>query len=120
VTVDVSELMSDPDLVQPFVVKRPTTTLANHGVASTTYETINMRGVVEPATPQEIALLPEGERSSEIMNFWCAQELLPGDGKTNTGDLAIVAGNKYTVIKSERWGAVGSGYFKATAKAVTL
>lgn len=119
-TVDVGEIMVDPELVQPFTVKRPTTTLANHGVAATTYQELDLSGIVEPATPQEIAMLPEGERSSEIMNFRCAQELLPGDGKSTTGDLALFGGNKYMVIKSERWGAVGSGYFKATAKAVTL
>jgi hypothetical protein len=118
--VDVSELMNDDDFAQPFVVKRPTTTLANHGVASTAYREINLIGIVQPATAQEIAMLPEGERSSEIMNFWCTQELFPGDGKEITGDIAIFGGTKYVVIKSTRWGDVGSGYFKSTAKAVTL
>jgi hypothetical protein len=100
--VDVSELMSDEDLGgTTFTRRRPTTTLANYGMASTTYNDItSIPGIIQPANTKDAQYLPEGTRLSDVQAFFTAStDLSPGDGKSELPDLLIDdAGNQYRVL----------------------
>jgi hypothetical protein len=100
--VDVSELMSDPDLgLTTFTRKRPTTTLANAGLAATTYtDTYNIPGIIQPAATKDAQYLPEGTRLSDAQAFFTAStDLSPGDGEAQLSDVLVDDGGlQYRVL----------------------
>ena len=99
--IDVSELMDDPDFARTFVVKRPTTTIAKDGTASTTYVEFETVGAVQPAEPADVQFLPEGTRLDDTVSVWSHQSLRGGDGKRFESDVLIVGADRYRVIRVE-------------------
>jgi hypothetical protein len=115
--IDVGEVINDPDFARTFTVQRPTGTLANEGVSRKTWSTLDRSGVVQPAEPADLAILPEGTRINNTIKLWCTEELRVGDGKTDSADIVIVDAKKYRVIRSEEWPiAGGAGYWKVWAE----
>jgi len=112
--IDVSELMSDPDFVRAFSIMRPTLTVANEGVASSTYATTQLTGIVQPASDNELKLLPEGSRLSDVIAVWSHSEIRAGDGSTIESDVILVDGKRYRVIKADPW--PDAGYYKVLAE----
>jgi hypothetical protein len=100
--VDVSDLVSDPDLGgTTFTRRRPATTLANYGIATTTYvDTTDIPGIIQPAATKDAQYLPEGTRMSDVQAFFTAYaDLSPGDGQASLPDILVDdAGNKYRVL----------------------
>jgi hypothetical protein len=100
--IDVSELMSDEDLGgTTFTRRRPTSTLSNYGMATTTYEdTTGIPGIIQPAATADAQYLPEGTRLSDVQAFFTAStELSPGDGQAALPDVLIDdAGNQFRVV----------------------
>lgn len=100
--VDVSELMSDPDLGgTTFTRKRPTSTLANMGLVTTTYtDTMGIPGIIQPAATKDAQFLPEGVRLSDVQKFFTdSTELSPGDGATQLPDVLVDdSGLQYRVL----------------------
>lgn len=112
--VDVSELMDDPDFARTFTLRRPTTTLANEGEVSNTYDDADLVGIVQPARPDDVQFLPEGVRLANLISVWSASEMIPGDGTGTLPDVVVVDGQSYRVVKCEPWG--GNGYFRVFAE----
>jgi hypothetical protein len=100
--VNVAELMSDRDLGgTTFTRRRPTTTLAHYGLATTTYvDTTGIPGIIQPAATKDAQYLPEGTRMSDVQAFFtAATDLSPGDGQVALPDILVDdAGNKYRVL----------------------
>ena len=99
--VDVSDLVSDPDLGgTTFSRRRPTTTLDNYGLASTVYsDHDNIPGIIQPAATADAQYLPEGVRLSDVQVFFCAADISPGDGTTVLPDVLVDdEGKQYRVI----------------------
>jgi hypothetical protein len=107
-------MMTDPDFVRGFSVRRPTLAVADEGVASYSYETLNLQGIVQPARPNDLQLLPEGSRLKEIISVWCGCELFAADGDATESDVITVDKKAYRVIKSEPW--ADNGYFRVFAE----
>lgn len=118
--VDVSELMSDPDFMRAVTLRRPAVHLANEGEAVATYEDdVPFTASVQPATAEEVASLPEGERGGgRIVKLYTSTALRPdmSDGKTSIADVVVVPdpdGGEFRVVGIEPWSA--HGYWKALA-----
>lgn len=112
--INVAELMSDPDFSRSFTVKRPTGAFADEGVYASTYEKIQMTGVVQPASPKELQMLPEGSRLTDIIAVWSNLEMRVATGDKSESDVIVVDSKKYRVIKCEPW--ADAGYFKVLAE----
>jgi hypothetical protein len=97
--VDVSELMTDPELGgTTFTRRSPTTTLAN-GVVTTTYVDTDMAGIIQPAATADAQLLPDGVRLSDVQAFFCVGGISAGDGAAVAPDLLVDdAGVSYRVL----------------------
>lgn len=107
-TIDVSELMSDPDLGGTTFTRRvPTTTLAN-GISKATYTDTTMAGIVQPAATADAQLLPDGVRLSDVQAFFTAGTISPGDGKDTAPDLLVDdEGITYQVLHVQAYGKHG-------------
>jgi hypothetical protein len=115
--VDVSELMSDPEFMSAVTLRRATVHLANEGEAISSYTDTAVTASVQPATAEEIAGLPEGERGSgRIIKLYSATEFKQSDGDASVADVVVTVGanpGRFRVVGVEPWG--DNGYFKALA-----
>src|SRR5574343_511969 len=59
--IDMSDIITDPDFMETFTVYRKTGTFGEGGY-TTTEVAIDMAGPVIPANPDELAMVPEGDR----------------------------------------------------------
>lgn len=109
---DVIELLASGCYV---VTRRGVTTrVAGRRVApvSTTFEIV---ASVQPASGRDIARLPEGQRSSEVMTIFTKTELRPAQPELGTEpDRVAIDGGVFEVASVQRWNKLGN-FFKATA-----
>lgn len=116
--INVGELMIDPDFVRAFTLRRPSLgTFADEGVYSTTYGEQSLIGVIQPASPKELELLPEGSRLDEVLAIWSNVEMRVGDGAKVESDVVVHNTKSYRVIKCEPWPE--AGFYKVLAKRYT-
>jgi hypothetical protein len=78
-------------------------------------EELEVNAAVQPASPQELARLPEGQRSREVLAVYTPTELRIG-GPGAAADRLEHAGATYEVQSVERWDA--GGFYKALAAKV--
>ncbi|MBG9773565.1 hypothetical protein [Brevibacillus laterosporus] len=72
--INVSEVITDPDFAQSFVVHRKSNTWAG-GRSVPSEIPINMTGIVTVADAKTLEQLPEGDRVTGLMCFYSIQEL---------------------------------------------
>lgn len=115
--IDLSELLADPDFVEPFTVTRREAV-----VVGDDYRTIESRhdavGSIQPATPKELERLPEEDRDREIIAVYTAFPLRTGGRGTARSDRIsrVKDGATYVVASVEPWGHLGCHYVKALAQ----
>lgn len=113
--VNVSRILRSPRFVQEVIRRRPKTTIDDFGVASTAYDEQPIQASVQPLTPAQAKLLPEGTRLDNVLAFFSIDEMSPGNGKDKEPDVMVTHdGNAYKVIQSEPWG--DNGYFVVFAE----
>jgi hypothetical protein len=116
--INVSDIVVDPDLGgTTFMRRRPTVSLANYGLVSTSYETpgTTLAGIKQPAATADAQFLPEGTRLSDVEAFFVAtSSLSAGDGKTTLPDLIVSGGLTYRVLHVQDFG--NHGMVKALAE----
>jgi hypothetical protein len=112
--IDVSELMDDPDFARSFTLRRPAGAFSVDGVFASSYSDRQLVGIVQPATPREIQMLPEGSRLKDIISVWSASEMRGADGKAAESDILVVDGKSYRVVRAEPW--AHAGYFRVFAE----
>ncbi len=115
--LDVSILMSDPDFRQPFQILRagPAVLDASGLLQDPGYATIQFAGVVQPASPADLDVLPEGTNLKGVISVWAAQELRCDDGDGRLSDVVVWNGQRYRGIKVEDRSRDG-GYYRLFAQ----
>ena len=58
---------------------------------------LSFQGVIQNATPDDLKVLPEGQRTEEAIKIHTTFELIPQIGNTNTGDLISYKGKNWLV-----------------------
>lgn len=119
-TIDVSELMTDPDFAQTITLRRPKgTAFANEGVATVSYEPDRkMSAVVQPARPSDAQLLPEGVNLSDVVSIWSRTDLRISGNDGAISDVLVVRGRSYRVIQRED--RIKNGYTRVLAQRFEL
>jgi hypothetical protein len=74
-SIDLSELINDPDFQESFTIRRQATTTVN-GETRTTSADIAVMGVVHPASPADVRALPEGDRLKNVYTFWSKNPIM--------------------------------------------
>lgn len=111
--IDVSELMTDPDFVQPVTIMRRTDTVGTDGltiVLETAFP--GVLASVQPAGGDTLALLPEALRVGGVLSIWTAFSLRQASG-TALSDEVIWRGARYVVMTLTDWGLPQNGFYEA-------
>jgi len=119
--IDISEMMSDPDFAQEFTVYRQVgANIAGRYVVNEI--TINLYGVIIPATTRDLEQIPEGDRVTGMMVFYVPidtplyitqADTLAGAGTNTsiTSDQCVWRSKRYRVYQTNAYDDFG--YVKA-------
>lgn len=111
--IDVSELMIDPDFVDPVVLVHRTPTVTNLGENTLTELKVATVGSVQPASGQTILRLPDAMRVGDVNSFWVKGEIV-SDGSNEYPDLIQFQGVSYAVQTVNNWTNWGGGWSVGT------
>jgi hypothetical protein len=115
--INLAEVVNDADFAQEFEITR------SHGgswiAGKWVNETIGVPGygVIQPATPEELEQVPEGDRVKGSLSFHSEAPLFethtygPNDKFAGTSDVICHRGQKYRLVKVWQW--EDFGYYKA-------
>lgn len=94
------------------VTRRSATSYGSDGrLDAPTTSTVSIVASVQPLTGDELARLPEGFQTNELLAVWTATELRTQTA-TNSADFITINGATWEVQKVERWNMLGN-YYKA-------
>lgn len=105
-SLDMSDVLLDPDFRTDFAVVRSVESVDGHGRTQTTTTELQVQGVIHPATEEELKILPEAQRVEEIIAVYTATRLTAGDD-THGADRAAWQGGTYKVLKVLDYGQFG-------------
>ena len=105
-TIDVTELFTDPELASPITITRLKQVLDQHGRALNVPTTLNVVGIIQPARPRTLAMLPDLTRTSGAVEVWCCFDLKEGTQGTAPDEVTWL-GQTYTVANVEPWRNMG-------------
>lgn len=116
--IDLSEVVEDPDLAEPFTIIRTSGQFGAGGWLADTPQNITAFGVVSVATPKEIADLPvEADKIKEVRAFWSTTPMFVtnavGVAAGATSDVLVWQGVQYRVLALPDYS--NRGYYKALA-----
>lgn len=109
--IDVSEILSDPDLCQPFIAQRSSGEW-QAGVYVGTPTDVPLYGAVQSPDAKTLEQVPEGDRVVGARVFWSVSPMYETRSE-GLSDILIYHGVQYRVAKVWNWSS--NGYFKAYA-----
>ncbi len=111
--LDVSEILTDPDMVDIFNVRRRMETVDIHG-RSTVSETVfpQVIGVVTAISPSDLDRRDDYEAMSRSISVVCKFRL-HGETTGNQPDIVVWRGSNYLVRHVDPYPQFGNGFFQA-------
>ena len=111
--LNVARVVNNPRLTREFIVRRPGPSAFDAtGVAvMDSYQDVPFRGVVQPATPKQLELLPSGTNEKDVISVWSTAEIRIDDSQGQMTDVMVIDGRSYRVTKLLDWGL--NGYWQA-------
>lgn len=120
--IDMSELMFDPDFIQPIEI--PVLRFSGSYDGNGLYkpnppETVQLTMVIQQSTFKQLQALPEGERNGDFINWWSHYEIILANGvDSEQSDVILWRGKYYRVIRcSDR---SDNGFWEGIAQAAPL
>jgi hypothetical protein len=112
--LDMSVVLCNPDLCQPFTAQRSTGQFGLGGFVSSA-AAVSLYGAVQAADAKTIEQIPEGDRKTGARVFWSVSPMYETrDGETvGVSDILVHKGHNYRVVKVWDWS--DNGYYKAYA-----
>lgn len=114
--LDVTEILSDPDLADTFSVVRRTETVGSNGRPTLTEVTTdNVVGVVTPGDPGNLTRTDDSAMASNLITISTTFRLR-ALGAGFQADVILYDGMRYTVKAMKRWQRFGAGWVKVVAE----
>lgn len=107
--IDVSDLLSDPDFIDPVQVIRRVATVNSRGENVIVETTIDTFASVQPASSKVIQRLPEALRMADVRSFYLRLEIVQ-DSSTAYPDVMVFKGKRFQIQTAAPWGNWGSGW----------
>lgn len=118
-SLDVSDILSDPDFADTFTVIRRSQTVGDDGMADGAERAIRAVGVVQPASANGLKLLPEGARVDGAIQIHTAFHLSVATD-TTFADEVVYNGRRYMVTATNDFSRFGAGYIQAVCELKNL
>lgn len=116
--ISLADIAADPDFAQPYTVSRRSGTFAVGKFNVTATSGIAFYGIIQPASDEDLAMVPEGDRTTGMMSFISQQQMYKTNGEALTGnatlylgDLITWNGQVYKIVVTTPW--VDFGFWKA-------
>ena len=114
--IDVSELMTDPDFVDPVTVVARTFVVDTLGQNQLTESCEPSYGSVQPASGKTMQRLPDALRVANVMSFWVNNDIRAKHSKEYPVVL-VFEGTRFAVQTIFPWTNWGQGYCEGTCVA---
>jgi hypothetical protein len=111
--IDVSEILVDPDMVDPVVIIHRMAIIDDYGQNKLTEQGVPTYGSVQPISGKTLQRLPEELRIANVMSFWVKGTIV-SDGKCQYPDVLNFRGSRYAVQTIFDWTMWGEGYAEGT------
>ena len=114
-TMNVARVANSPAFAQAYTVNRSVGTFQQGGFVSTTTP-IPFWGIIQPATDEDLAQVPEGDRVTGMMGFISEQRMYETNVQQNSeglGDTITWNDQLYRVVRVVPW--KDFGFWKAIA-----
>lgn len=98
--IQVSEVVNDPDLAQPFTILRSVGSWLN-GVWQSTQTSIQSYGVIADPSDRELEMIPEGDRVKGAKVFWSSTPIYgthATEGAGGSSDILVWHGLNFRVL----------------------
>lgn len=112
-TLDVSEIVNDPELAEPFIIRRSRGGFVRGGWSDQITE-IPAYGVVSVAAEKDLEVLPEGDRVREARVFHSSQPIyITNAENVGVSDVLVWNNVAYRVLSVADYS--NRGYYRAVA-----
>jgi len=111
--IDVSDILADPDMVDPIVLIHRKTTVDEFGQNQLTESGVPTYGSVQPISGKTLQRLPDEFRVANVMSFWVRGKLV-SDGKCQYPDIISFNGQRFAVQTIFDWTNWGDGWCEGT------
>lgn len=115
--IDVSELLNDPDFVQPLTLIKRVPVVNGYGQNELQESAKPSHGSVQPASGKVIARLPEALRVANVQSFWMREKLITDGLNSKYPDVIVKNGIRFVVQVVFDWTDWGSGWSEGTCVA---
>lgn len=114
--LNVSRVVNNPALQQPFTIKRSVYAFQNEGEwTKQSTSNIAAMGVVTPSSAKDRTdFLPEGQREVAAITIYSPVAINNADGNSVEADVIVWNGNSYRVQYSKPWASYGYWFVVAT------
>lgn len=111
--IDVSELMSDPDFVDPIQVVTRVPRVNSLGEVSFFESVLKSVGSVQPADFKVVQKLPDALRVANVSSFWF-KGIIIASAPGKYSSILVFKGVRYQVQTVADWSNFGAGYCEGT------
>jgi hypothetical protein len=114
--INVSDLLCDPDFVDPICLVTRTSTKNLLGENVITDCSVNTVGSVQPASYKTVQKLPEAMRVADVSSFWLKGTII-ASAPGKYASVIVFRGKRYQVQTVADWSNFGEGYTEGTCVA---
>lgn len=111
--VDVTDILADPDFVDPIVIVRRTPTIDQYGENVLTEQSFQTFGSVQPIDGKTLQRLPDALRVANQKHFFVKGTIV-SDGTSRYPDVLVMNGIRYAVQAIFDWSNFGAGWSEGT------
>lgn len=111
--VDVSDVLLDPDFVDPLIIIHRKSHVDGGGVNRLEEQGFPSFGTVQPISGKALQRLPDELRVANVQSFWVKGKII-SDGKCQYPDIISYKGNRYAVQIIFDWTNWGAGWCEGT------
>lgn len=108
-SIDVSDIVNDPDLAFSFTLLRYGGSFQQGGYFETSIP-VTLYGPVQPSSDEDVLMVPEGDRVTGMFTFWCQQQI-DHTSPAGTGDVIAWNDQNYKILAVKPWAQ--NGYYRA-------
>lgn len=112
--IDVTDLVLDPDFVDPVMVIRRGSMISAYGENIITENPLHTVASVQPASGKQLERIPESLRIHDVRCFYIKMEIIQ-DSTCEYPDILVFRGVRYQVQSTMNWEPFGRGWNEAIA-----